>query len=61
MRRTFYPTCKIKVLKISVKNKNKKNKNKNKFISENMTMIIKYGMKITVSITPGNPYYGDYR
>ena len=41
-------------------NKNKKNKNKNKFISENMTMIIKYGMKITVLITPENPYYGDY-
>ena len=36
-------------------------KNKNKFISENMTMIITYGMKITVIITPGNPYYGDYR
>ena len=45
---------------IAARYKNK-NKNKNKFISENMTMIITWGMKITVIITPGNPYYGDYR
>ena len=36
-----------------------KNTNKNNFISENMTMMIKYGMTIMVLITPGNPYYGD--
>ena len=46
--------------KLVFESKNK-DKNKNNFISENMTMIIKAGMTIIVLITPGNPYYGDYR